>query len=460
MRRTVVAISIFAIVCACAKEKPVIVARVGSLEVTMDELQKRVGTREFSDEAQELKIKKGALESIVENKLLVLEGKDRGYEKEEEFAKKVEEWTKDAAIRHMYTKLIVEQVTVTDEEVKEAWNRLGQELRVRIIVSDTREEAEGILEELKAGGQFAKIAEERSVHKSTAAKGGDTGYIKWDNYGPELGEVLLALSPGEISDVVEMRGQYYIAKLEDRRTVVQRAFQDEEERLREQVTMMKRGKLAEDFVNELKEKANVVIDEDVLSWVEERAQAEAAERRGGVPQLTPEEKDKVLVTFHGEKWTLGETLERFGPAPPRLTDKATLQRSIEGLVIGELLWLEAKRRGLHRAEEVEQSVSERTEMDLAGRVKQEIVQNIEQPTEEEMLKFYDSNKDKFEDQDFEKAKRSIRVQLLTERRREMQEKMIEELKQKHHIEIYEENLLAKGDSGEQEKPEEEPEGLP
>jgi peptidyl-prolyl cis-trans isomerase C len=79
-------------------------------------------------------------------------------------------------------------------------------------------EAKAIIEELGKGGDFAKIAKEKSVDKASGAQGGDLGWFKKGDMVKEFAEAAFALEKGKITTVpVKTQFGFHIIRLEDRR---------------------------------------------------------------------------------------------------------------------------------------------------------------------------------------------------------------------------------------------------
>ncbi len=80
-----------------------------------------------------------------------------------------------------------------------------------------REKAEVVLKQLKAGADFAQLAEQYGSD-GTAAKGGDLGWFKKGDMVPQFEAAAFALKKGELSpDLVESPYGYHIIRVDDRR---------------------------------------------------------------------------------------------------------------------------------------------------------------------------------------------------------------------------------------------------
>ncbi|MDP1563883.1 MAG: peptidylprolyl isomerase [Pirellulaceae bacterium] len=123
-------------------------------------------------------------------------------------------WT-DLALR----KLAAGNYTVTPEEVSNMINReYGPKVQVRLIVESTREQAEILLQAARKNpDQFGTLAKNYSLDPATAPYMGlSPNPFKMGDVEPAAEAVLFALQEGQISDVVELYGQFYIFQCQRR----------------------------------------------------------------------------------------------------------------------------------------------------------------------------------------------------------------------------------------------------
>ena len=123
-------------------------------------------------------------------------------------------------------------VNVSDEEVREVMQRLSaakgtEEFRIgEIYLSaspeakpQVAENAKRIVEQLRQGGSFVAYARQYS-EASTAAVGGDLGWVRLEQLPVELGAAARELSPGQLVGPIELRAGYSILYLIDKRQVL------------------------------------------------------------------------------------------------------------------------------------------------------------------------------------------------------------------------------------------------
>ncbi len=107
------------------------------------------------------------------------------------------------------------------------------EVRVRVIMVPTEEEAVAVIAELKAGADFAAVAR-RSSKDTTAPAGGDLGFVARDGLNAEVGAVAFSLPVGQVSAYpVRTAGAWFVVKVEDRRQQPTQAFPLVKEQIRQ-----------------------------------------------------------------------------------------------------------------------------------------------------------------------------------------------------------------------------------
>src|SRR5580704_297456 len=86
--------------------------------------------------------------------------------------------------------------------------------------------AEDLLKQIKAGADFAKLAEQNSDDKTNAAKGGDLGWVMKGQMVPEFEKATFALKPGQISDVVTTNYGFHVVQVLEREDAHQRSLDE------------------------------------------------------------------------------------------------------------------------------------------------------------------------------------------------------------------------------------------
>jgi parvulin-like peptidyl-prolyl isomerase len=95
---------------------------------------------------------------------------------------------------------------------------VAEQVHARHILLDSEEEAQAVLAELQAGGDFAALAQKYSRDEGTRANGGDLGWFPrgLELLPPEVEEEAFRLQPGQVSGVIHSQFGYHIVKVEAR----------------------------------------------------------------------------------------------------------------------------------------------------------------------------------------------------------------------------------------------------
>lgn len=159
--------------------------------------------------------------------------------------------------------------------------KVGEQVKARhILISGTtpesRAKAEELLAQARKGADFAKLAEENSADKGSAARGGDLGFFTQGRMVPEFDKAVFALQKkGDLSDVVQTQFGYHVIQLEERRAPSVRPFDEVKDELLREVRTESANDARMALVRKVQE--NMVADDKALDAFFER-QAPSAQK--------------------------------------------------------------------------------------------------------------------------------------------------------------------------------------
>jgi peptidyl-prolyl cis-trans isomerase C len=93
-----------------------------------------------------------------------------------------------------------------------------EEVNARHILVEEEAQAKAVVERLKKGEDFAKVAGEISKDPGSGKEGGSLGWFSKDRMVPEFAEAAFKLTKGQLSEPVKSQFGWHVIKLEDRRT--------------------------------------------------------------------------------------------------------------------------------------------------------------------------------------------------------------------------------------------------
>lgn len=112
-------------------------------------------------------------------------------------------------------KALSSYIEIPESELKKKYDEMKPELKASHILIKDEKTAKDVLQKVKAGDDFAKLAEEYSEDPGSAANGGDLGYFGTGVMTKPFEDAAYALKVGEISELVKSEFGYHIIKLTD-----------------------------------------------------------------------------------------------------------------------------------------------------------------------------------------------------------------------------------------------------
>ncbi|MDY0017003.1 MAG: peptidylprolyl isomerase [Candidatus Delongbacteria bacterium] len=176
-------------------------------------------------------------------------------------------------LRNFVVKKFFEDTKVSDDDLLKYYEQYperfsrGEEVRAsHILFAETEKEtALNIHEKLtEQNGDFAEEAKLYSICPSKE-NGGDLGYFDRGKMVPEFEQAAFATPIGEISDLIQSQFGYHIIKVTDKREGGKFELDEIREQLRQSMINSIVNHKIRKYTSELKEKADIQIDTDILS---------------------------------------------------------------------------------------------------------------------------------------------------------------------------------------------------
>jgi peptidyl-prolyl cis-trans isomerase C len=120
-----------------------------------------------------------------------------------------------------------------------------------------RAKAQQVLKEVRGGGDFAKLAAEKSNDPGSAAKGGDLGFFPKGQMEPVFEAAAFAVKPGGVSGIVETSFGFHIIKVHERRPARTAPFAEVSGQIKEFLAGKQRDAKLAEFADQAKAKRKV-----------------------------------------------------------------------------------------------------------------------------------------------------------------------------------------------------------
>ena len=186
-----------------------------------------------------------------------------------------------------------------------------------------RKQAEGVLAQVKAGGDFAELARKFSEDEGSKVNGGDLDYFSRGRMVPEFEAAAFALEPGQVSDLVRSQFGFHIIKVVDKKPAVTRSLDEVRAQIEEQ---LKRQRADEQVSNRATQLASGLSTRDDLERIGRDSgvmvtESEFFGREDPVPGLGPAPQVAAAAFQLAEGAATGPIASPRGPVLIALSDR-------------------------------------------------------------------------------------------------------------------------------------------
>jgi peptidyl-prolyl cis-trans isomerase C len=197
-------------------------------------------------------------EELVNREVLAQAAAKRGLDRNPDIAAQME-MAKQAVLVRALFESEVKANPITDSQLQQQYEQFKgsmgtNEYKVKHILVDKEDDAKAIIAELNKGGDFAKLAKEKSKDPGSKDNGGDLDWGPAARYVKPFADALTSLQKGQTSTVpVKTDFGYHVIRLDDVRPLKVPDFAELKEQFRQRVQQQQIQKL----VMELRQKAKV-----------------------------------------------------------------------------------------------------------------------------------------------------------------------------------------------------------
>ncbi len=197
-------------------------------------------------------------EELVNREILAQAAQKRGLDKSADVAAQMEMARQAVLVRALFESE-VKANPITDDMLKQQYAAFSasmgtNEYKVRHILVEKEDEAKGVIAELNRGGDFAKIAKEKSKDPGSKETGGDLDWGPSARYVKPFADAVQATPKGQMTAApVKTDFGFHVIKVDDVRPLKVPAFDEVKEQFRQRAQQQQIQKL----MLELRQKAKV-----------------------------------------------------------------------------------------------------------------------------------------------------------------------------------------------------------
>lgn len=241
---------------ALAQGKPV--AKVNGVPIPQYRLDAAIQAGVSQGQTDTPQLRKSVRDALINQEVIAQEAVKQGIDKKPAVAASLELF-RVRALAQAYFQEYFAKHPISEAELKKEYERLKpqmatKEYRARHILVNSEEEAKKIIEELKGGGSFEKMAAEKSKDPGSKGRGGDLDWSPASRYVKPFGEALVKLKKGEITVTpVQTDFGWHVIRLDDERVARLPTFEEAKPTLEREL----QNKKVREVIVELRKKAKI-----------------------------------------------------------------------------------------------------------------------------------------------------------------------------------------------------------
>ena len=193
-------------------------------------------------------------DEMIIREVLLQEATKKGFDKDPAVLNRVE-MQRQSTLINAYLEAYVKAHPVTDEAIKKEYDRVkGQssgkekEYKSRHILVETEAEAKKIIADLKKGGNFEKIATQKSKDTGSKDRGGALDWSFANRFAAPFAQALGKLKKGQLTDKpVQTQFGWHVIRLDDERLAKFPTFEEAKPRIQQQMQQETINKLITDL---------------------------------------------------------------------------------------------------------------------------------------------------------------------------------------------------------------------
>ncbi|CAG0992223.1 putative parvulin-type peptidyl-prolyl cis-trans isomerase [Methylophilaceae bacterium] len=204
-------------------------------------------------------VKQMIVNKLISSELIYQEAQRIGLDKQADYLAQ-EELSRRELLVNTYLQDYIKKNPVSEASTKAAYDKFKAEMgdkeyKARHILVATEAEGKDIITQLGKGGDFDKIAKEKSLDPGSKEKGGDLGWFSPAGMVKPFSDAAVALKKGGVTAApVQTQFGWHVIKLEDTRTAQPPAYEKVKDGLQKQLQQQQ----LEKFLSELRSKAKIV----------------------------------------------------------------------------------------------------------------------------------------------------------------------------------------------------------
>ncbi|MBI4682025.1 MAG: peptidyl-prolyl cis-trans isomerase [Nitrospirae bacterium] len=205
------------------------------------------------------------IQKQIDDRLIIQETRRMGMDKFPEILEKVRAYVLRESVSRLYNEEVINKAIVTEEDINDYYKKNYMRYVVDAVELDTEQDAKVVMEKLKSGESFKELSLKDPV--DFPKQEGDEHVLARNSLKPDIEKVIDNLRPGELSDITKINDKYLIIKLIGIREAPPEELNDLRKSIESTLKPQKIQERSDEYLAQLNEKANVKINQELLSSI-------------------------------------------------------------------------------------------------------------------------------------------------------------------------------------------------
>lgn len=229
-----------------------VVAKVNGVAIPQSRLELMVKASVAQGQPDGPEMRKALRENLIAEEILAQEAAKKKLDKDPEVIAQLEVARQAVLVRAFQADYIKHNV-VSDDTLRKEYEMLkvqmgDKEYKARHILVDSESAARDIIANLKKGGNFAKIAAEKSIDDGSKENGGELNWSPPAAYVRPFSEALVSLSKGGLTDQpVQTSFGWHVIQLMDTRPMEVPPFEEVKQNIQQRVLQREFATVVQDL---------------------------------------------------------------------------------------------------------------------------------------------------------------------------------------------------------------------
>jgi parvulin-like peptidyl-prolyl isomerase len=373
------------------------------------------------------------LDELIQRRILAKEAERRGLAKSEFLKNKVEAFhNKVLRVQH-FDAVIKPKFEITEDEVEKSYMFTQESRKIKHLFYKTKDQAERAYSALRRGAAFDSLARICFTDSTLAGKGGDLGWVEWDQLEYDMAQTAFQQPVGMISEPIQSSFGYHLIEVTDfkKKPMLTRYEYEVHKRKVKYLVEYKLGdKYAFEYIHKMMSTVRLDYHPDVMEFVDTKLKDFFKRKPSSLDQtsefqLTDNEiqkvelslwnaRNEVMAVVNGKNYTVGMFIGDLNYIPYDALYKS-FRWTFDYALRDFLLTQEALKLGLEKNEQVRMKTNLFREYVLQQPLRREIVRDVT-VDEAEIKTYYDTHQKECNGATLEQMREIIREYVVTEKK--------------------------------------------